>query len=210
MLSLSAALLMITAQALDPQKAAALGQSSNQASQALLKCEQGQKAKLAADTPEAAAAGVFRACAAEREALFKAKEALNTAIYPPDVAAAMRAETESNANEKRIATTIRLQRAEQANAKCIGAEIEELAATVTPEAGAATVFNACAALREAALKARLVWLEISPLRDEWQTALIAQFKAAPKDPEEIADAKTEIADAIRKQRGQASAPAPAQ
>ncbi|HEY0112474.1 MAG TPA: hypothetical protein VGB59_04910 [Allosphingosinicella sp.] len=199
MLSLFAALLIVTAST--QPDTAALGLADNRASQAYAKCEQDQSAKLAAATPEAAAKIILSACAPEREARERARDEFNSAMFTPDVVAELRADSQSQRTEKRIAATIRLQRANSTNQNCIKGEIEKLAATVAPEAGAATVFKACAAQRHAALKARVAWLEASSLKDEWQMALIKQYKAAPTDKNEIAVAKKEIADAIRKQRG---------
>jgi hypothetical protein len=168
----------------------------------------GETAKLTpAMTPEAGAAAIFRTCAAQREAALAAGEA-SAAALPEDARAGELANIRARFGEKFIASTIRLDRAEEATNQCIAGHAQKLAATDTPEAAAPTIFRACAALRDASVKARVGWLEAIPTRDEWYEALVTHFKTQMNSKDEIATAEKEIADTIRKQR--AAAPAPAQ
>lgn len=164
----------------------------------------GQKEMLVATvTPEEAAATIIRACAAHHEAFKKAWFVRVDALFPPDMAAVEKATTELAFSQKWIADGIRVDRAMRANDQCISSNIEKLAATVTPEAGAETLFIACAAQREAYLKVRLAALEVRPYKDEWSTALVTQYKSELSNgKKEIANAKKEIANAIRKKRGE--------
>ncbi len=211
MISLSAALLIVTAPAVDEAKEAAWAKANLQASTAHHQCYMSQTARLPATvTPEAGAAIVFAACAPQREALAKlAQERRPVGDMTPEDVAAAAVNSENQMSERMFAAGIRLDRAMKANDQCIREHIAKLAATVSPEAGAATIFNACATQRVAALNARVAQLQTSTFTDEWHYAMIMQYKKAAKDKKEIATAKTGIADLIRKQRGGASVPAPA-
>lgn len=207
MISFSAALLIFAAPALSPAEMQALEKASFLASQENQKCQNAQIAKLPTATPEAVAAAIFSACAAEREANTQASNRSVDALFPPKVAAEMKKGLDRR-TEKRIASLIRVNRAMKANSDCVNSQVEKLAATVTPEAGASTIYSACATTREASLKTLITDFKESPSKmDEWKSALIAQFKAQiANDPREVAAAKEELADKIRQQRSKAKAP----
>jgi len=79
--------------------------------------------------------------------------------------------------------------------------VQGMAATVTPEAGAAAVLGACATQRQALDSA--VDALIATLPEEGKAPAREQYRA------QMAGAETQVADAIRRQRA-APAPAPAQ
>lgn len=213
MVSLSAALLIVTAQA-GPAEAQAIAQNFERAWEAYLKCSTfpgGVLDKLPATvTPEKGAKIVLKACAAERAAGRKAQDEMFGAVFPPDLAAKARANAKKNDSAKSMAFAIRARRAGGALTQCNNSQIAKLDAAVSAEAGAATIFSACAAQRAAVLKNQLAMLEARSMDDEWSFALIAQTKAQiANDPTEAAAAKDELANMIRMKRNGPPAPASA-
>ncbi len=91
-----------------------------------------------------------------------------------------------------------IQQAGQALGECIGGGMRGLAATVTPEAGAASVVGACSAQRDALVQAAEDFINTLP--EEQRSPALTQMRA------ELGGLEADVAGAIRQQR---SAPAPA-
>jgi hypothetical protein len=210
MIILSAALLIVTAQA-SPAEAQAIAQNFERTWDAYLKCSTlpgGALDKLPATvTPEEGAKIILKACAAERAAGRKAQDEMFGAVFPPRLAAKARANAVKSDNERSMALAIRSRRAQAALTQCNNSHIAKLDAAVAPEAGAATIFSACAAQRAAVLKNQLALLQAKQMDDEWSVAMIAQAKAQiANDPKEVAAAKEEIANMILRKRNGPPAP----
>lgn len=94
-----------------------------------------------------------------------------------------------------------IQQAGQAFGECIGTGMRGLSATVTPEAGAASVVGACTAQRDALVQAAEAFINTLP--EAQRSVALTQMRA------EIGGVETDVAAAIRHQRA-APAPAPAQ
>jgi len=94
-----------------------------------------------------------------------------------------------------------IQPAAMAYSQCLSAGVPQVPATATPEAGATTVINGCAAQRTALDQA--VEGLIVTLPAEQQAAGRAQYQS------QIGEVPTQIADAIRQSRAPATPAAPA-
>ena len=94
-----------------------------------------------------------------------------------------------------------IQQAGQAFGECIGNGMRGLAATVTPEAGAASIVGGCATQRQALQQAAEAF--IATLPEAQRTQALTHLRS------ELGGVETDVANAIRQQRA-APAPAPAQ
>lgn len=93
-----------------------------------------------------------------------------------------------------------IQQAGQALGECIGGGMRGLAATVTPEAGAASIVSACTAQRDALVQAAEVFINTMP--EAQRSQALTQMRA------ELGGIEADVAGAIRSQRAaQAAAPA---
>ena len=99
-----------------------------------------------------------------------------------------------------MAPNAEIQQAGQAFGECLGSGMRGLAATVTPEAGAAGIVGACTAQRDALVQAAEAF--ITTLPEARRSQALTQMRA------EIGGIEADIAGAIRSQRAaQAAAPA---
>ena len=215
MIILTTALLMMTAQGASVEEKKAASDASHRAQEAYSKCMYfpgGALAKLPATaTPEEGAKIALKACDAERAKARELQGRQFALVFPPKDAAVARANALKGDSEKMVAGTIRLQRANAANDACIKGEIAKLAASVTPEEGAETIFKACAAQRTVALKAMLAQQQMRGMTDEWSRDIIEQYKAQIRnDKDEVIAAKEALGDRIRMSRKSPPAPKPAQ
>jgi uncharacterized protein YukE len=92
-----------------------------------------------------------------------------------------------------------IQRTAMAFGQCISAGLQNLSATITPEAGATAVLNGCSTQRAALTQS--VNAMIATLPADQQGAAHTQFES------QIGQAPTQIADAIRRHRAESAAPA---
>lgn len=93
-----------------------------------------------------------------------------------------------------------IQQAGQAFGECIGGGMRGLAATVTPEAGAASIVGACTVQRDALAQAAEAFINTMP--EAQRSQALTQMRA------ELGGLEADIAGAIRRQRAaQAAAPA---
>lgn len=88
----------------------------------------------------------------------------------------------------------------QAFGQCIETGIGRVAATVTPEAGAAAVLNGCNAEKARLEEVVTTFINAAPMPAEQKTAALAQMRT------ELAAAETQIAEGIRQSRAAPAAP----
>ncbi len=95
-----------------------------------------------------------------------------------------------------------IQQAAQAFGQCVGTGVQGVAATVAPEAGAASVLAACATQRQQLEQAVEAMIASSGMPEAQKAAARQQVR------DRLAAAEAQVAGAIRQSRG-AAAPAPA-
>ena len=94
-----------------------------------------------------------------------------------------------------------IQQAAQAFGECVGTGMRDLAASVTPEAGAASILGNCSTQRQALVQTAEAFIATMPEAQRAQA--LTQMRS------ELGGVETDVAAAIRRQRA-APAPAPAQ
>lgn len=92
-----------------------------------------------------------------------------------------------------------IQQAAQAFGECVGSGMRGLAATVTPEAGAASIVGTCSSQRDALVQAAEAFINTLP--EPQRAQALTQMRS------ELGGVETDIAAAIRQSR---ASPAPAQ
>lgn len=103
-------------------------------------------------------------------------------------------------NPAQIAAQADIQRTATAFGQCVSAGIQNVSASVTPEAGAAAVLGGCAAQRGALNQSAEALIAIVPA--DQRAAAHAQFDS------QMGQVQTRIAEAIRQHRAAPTAPAP--
>ena len=129
------------------------------------------------------------------------KSALPAALLLASAAALAQppAASSSPASTEATGPSAAIQPAAMAFSQCLSAAIPNVGASVTPEAGAATVLAGCSTQKTALDQA--VEALLATLPAEQQAAGRAQYQS------QIGQAQTQIADAIRQHRTPAAAPA---